>query len=148
MLMAGPFAVIAASGVTAWLVLQSNDGLVSEDYYKQGLVAGETVAKSKHAETLGIAARLGLTSEGLRIQLSAKQAGMDLPASLHVTLSHPTRAGLDKEIRLRRDGDTYVGEMHLPVSGHWLVLIEDEGKTWRLLGSVVLPSAQEIVIGG
>jgi hypothetical protein len=35
----------------------------------------------------------------------------------------------------------------LPASGHWLVLIEDQEKTWRLLGNVLLPSNEDLVIG-
>lgn len=149
MLMAGPLAVIIAGVITAWLTIKSNDGLVSEDYYKQGLAAGQTVAKSKFAEELGIVATLSLTSEGMRVKLSGKHPDMVMPPALQVTLSHPTRAGLDQKSRLQQGGDgSYVGEMHLPASGHWLVLIEDDAKTWRLLGSVMLPAAQELNIGG
>jgi hypothetical protein len=63
-------------------------------------------------------------------------------------LSHPTRAGLDQKSLLKPAGDAYVGNLQLPASGHWLVLIEDEAKTWRLMGSVVLPAANETLIGG
>jgi uncharacterized protein len=149
MLMSGPLVVIVAGIITAWLTIKSNDGLVSEDYYKQGLAAGQTVAKSKYAEDLGIVARLSLTSEGMRIKLSGKHPDMVMPTALQVTLSHPTRAGMDQISRLQQGGgDSYAGAMHLPASGHWLVLIEDEAKTWRLLGSVMLPAAQELIIGG
>ena len=147
LLMAGPAIVIVAGLVTAWLAVTSSDGLVTEDYYKQGLAVGETLARSRHAEKMGLTAALSLTAEGIRVRLDST-AGMTSPPALNVTLSHPTRAGLDQQSRLRRDGDTYVGAMHLPASGHWLVLVEDEGKTWRLMGSVVLPAANETVIGG
>jgi hypothetical protein len=36
-LMAGPVIVIVAGVITAWLAVISNDGLVSDDYYKQGM---------------------------------------------------------------------------------------------------------------
>jgi hypothetical protein len=71
-----------------------------------------------------------------------------LPPTLVVTVSHPTRAGVDQTRVLTRDGAVYSGEFHLPASGHWLVLIADEARTWRLMGNMMLPAAGESVIGG
>ncbi len=147
LLMAGPFIVIIAGLVTAWLAVTSSDGLVTEDYYKKGLAAGETIAKSQQAESLGITAGIMLTREAMQIRLNATRQ-FDQPPALNVTLSHPTRAGMDQQALLKRNGDVYRGEMLLPASGHWLVLVEDEAKTWRIMGSVMLPAAQETVIGG
>jgi hypothetical protein len=48
---------------------------------------------------------------------------------------------------LARSGDVYSGEVRLPAAGHWLVLLEDERKTWRLMGNVVLPANGETLIG-
>lgn len=44
-LMSGPVIVIIAALVSAYIAVRSSDGLVTEDYYKQGLAAGETLAK-------------------------------------------------------------------------------------------------------
>ncbi|MDP1652293.1 MAG: FixH family protein [Rhodocyclaceae bacterium] len=145
-LMSGPFIVVIAALVSAWIAIKSDDGLVTEDYYQQGLVAGETVARSKRAEELGITAGLRLTNEQASIRLSARTT--DLPAALVVMLSHPTRAGIDQKSLLKKTGDAYVGKLNLPTSGHWLVLVEDEARTWRVMGSVLLPAAGEVVIGG
>lgn len=147
LLMSGPFIVIVAGIVTAWLAVTSSDGLVAEDYYKKGLAAGETLARSQRAESLGITAGISMLRDAMRIRLSTAQA-FDPPPSLLVSLSHPTRAGLDQQFVLKREGNEYLGEMLLPASGHWLVLVEDQAKTWRLMGSVMLPVAKETVIGG
>jgi len=147
LLMAGPFIVIIAGFVTAWLAFTTRDGLVTDDYYKEGLTAGETLAKSHQAEMLGITAGVMLTREAMQIRLSAEQS-FEQPAALKVILSHPTRAGMDQQLLLKRSGDVYRSEMLLPASGHWLVLVEDEAKTWRIMGSVMLPAARESVIGG
>lgn len=148
LLMAGPFIVIVAGIVTAWLAISSSDGLVAEDYYKKGLAAGETLERSKRAADLGIAAGLRLTGDTVRVRLSSRSADMAMPPTLQLTLSHPTRAGIDQKSLLKPVNGEYVGELNLPASGHWLVLIEDEARTWRLLGSVMLPAAAETVIGG
>lgn len=148
LLMAGPVIVIVAGLFTAWLAVKSSDGLVTEDYYKQGLAAGETLERSKRAAELGIAAGLRLTGDTVRIRLSSGAGAMVMPPALQLTLSHPTRAGIDQKSLLKPVNGEYVGELNLPASGHWLVLVEDEARTWRLLGSVVLPAAGETVIGG
>lgn len=145
LLMAGPFIVIIAGLATAWLAVSSSDGLVTEDYYKQGQAAGETLARSRYAEEHGLQAGLSLMQDGLRVRLAGR---LTPPSALLVTLSHPTRAGLDQRVRLVREGEIYTGAMHLPASGHWIVLVEDEARTWRLMGSVVLPAAVESIIGG
>lgn len=146
LLMAGPFIVIVAGIATAWLAVRSSDGLVTDDYYKQGQAAGETLARSRHAEELGLRAGLSMIEGGLRVRMSGNFSAP--PTALLVTLSHPTRAGLDQRVRLLRYDESYTGAIDLPASGHWIVLVEDEAKTWRLMGSVILPTAVEAVIGG
>jgi hypothetical protein len=146
-LMAGPLAVVVASLASAWIAMKSSDGLVTEDYYKQGQDVVETLDRSKQAEALGLQALVRLTENKVRVRLSGRHASMPIPSALFLSLSHPTRAGLDQRAKLSQDGQVYVGEIRLPASGHWLVLIEDEAKTWRMMASVILPAAGEVVIG-
>ncbi|HEX8989337.1 MAG TPA: FixH family protein [Rhodocyclaceae bacterium] len=148
LLMAGPAIVIVAAIYTAYLAMSTSDGLVASDYYKQGLAVNKTIASSEHAQKLGLAVSLHVTDAGFAMKLTARDANFQPPKALVVTLSHPTRAGLDQTAVFQRIGDGYAGKLRLPTSGHWLVLIEDESKTWRLLGNVVLPASGETVIGG
>jgi hypothetical protein len=148
-LMSGPAIVVVAAIFSAWLALSTTDGLVSEDYYKEGLKVGETLAESDRARAEGIVARMSLTEGLVRIRLSGRtESGFSAPPTVTVTLSHPTRAGVDQMQELVRDGEYYVGKLNLPRSGQWLVLIEDNAKTWRLMASVQLPSSGEMVVGG
>jgi len=146
--MTGPFIVVIAGIVTAWLAITTSDGLVTDDYYKKGLAAGQTIAQSDRAKSLGVSAAVRVSSEVLTVRLKATDAGYALPATLLVTVSHPTRAGLDQSKVLKPGADGYSGQFRLPASGHWLVLIEDESKSWRLMGNLVLPASGEMVIGG
>jgi uncharacterized protein len=146
-LMSGPFLVIVAALVSAWVAVSTNDGLVADDYYKQGLVAGETLAKSQKAQELGLSVSLRLTSDSIRITLKSREVGMVPPATLLISMSHPTRAGIDQKLVLKRNGDAYMGDANLPASGHWLIVVEDDAKTWRLMGSVMLPTTNETTIG-
>ena len=51
-LMAGPGIVIVAGITTAWLAVVSNDGLVSDDYYKEGMTLNQRLQRDHKAETL------------------------------------------------------------------------------------------------
>jgi len=146
-LMAGPFLVIVASFISAWLALSTSDGLVTEDAYQKGLAISETLHQNAAAQALGLRAGVTLVDGSVRVRLDAK-AAFSPPPTISFTLSHPTRAGVDQVRQLSRQGDDYVGKLNLPGSGHWLILLEDEAKSWRLLAAVQLPSAGEIVIGG
>ena len=45
----GPFIVIVAGIYTALLAVISNDGLITDDYYRKGLAANQTIAQSERA---------------------------------------------------------------------------------------------------
>lgn len=148
-LMSGPFIVVVAALTTAWIAYSTDDGLVTDDYYKQGLAVDRTLARSKEAESLGLEVRARFTAEGVDLGLtSAVDGNFVPPKALNLTLSHPTRAGLDQTVRLNAVNGRYAGKIRLPASGHWLVLVEDEAQTWRLMGNVLLPALGEAVIGG
>jgi len=146
--MAGPGLVVVASFITLWLAIVSADGLVTEDYYKKGLAINRTLARSDKARLLGIEAGLRLTLSSVSLRLSAKEPGFVPPAKVRVTISHPTRAGLDQSQALTLQDGIYRGPFRLPAAGHWLVQVEDDAGTWRVLGNVVLPAAGESVFGG
>ena len=146
-LMAGPFIVVVASFVTLWLAIRTDDGLVTDDYYKKGLAINQTLKLSERATELGLQAGLMISLDSITLRLSAAAPGFVPPASVRVTVSHPTRAGLDQSRVLTREGAIYSGEVRLPAAGHWLVLLEDERHAWRLLGNVILPANEEALIG-
>jgi hypothetical protein len=146
-LAAGPSIVVVAAFYTAWLAVKSNDGLVTDDYYRKGLSANQTIARSEQAIKMGLVAGVRVAEGTLSVRLRASDIRFVAPPTLVVTISHPTRAGLDQSRVLVRNGETYSGEVRLPAAGHWLVLLEDERKTWRLMGNVVLPANGETLIG-
>ncbi len=146
-LAAGPFIVVVAACYTAWLAVKSSDGLVTEDYYRKGLSANQTIARSEQATRMGLVAGVRIGGDTLAVRLEARDKGFVMPPTLAVTISHPTRAGLDQSRVLVRNGELYSGEVRLPAAGHWLVLLEDERKTWRLMGNVILPANGETLIG-
>lgn len=133
LLMAGPAIVVVAGFVTLGFAIQSSDGLVADDYYKQGKAINQTLTRDKHAAELGYRARLAMTADG-RVAIRFVTTSPTAP-TLRLTLHHPTRAGFDREILLARGSDgSYAAAMPPIDSARWSLTLDDEGRTWRLTG--------------
>jgi len=129
LLMAGPAAVLVAGAATTWIAFASADGLVAEDYYKQGLGINRRLAREETAQRLGIAAAIRLESSSIRLELQGAA-----PEALFVHLAHATRAGHDVRLRLTPAPDGAY-RAHLPAlpAGRWHAVIEDARGTWRIV---------------
>ena len=133
-LMAGPAVVIVAGIVTAWLAVTSSDGLVTDDYYKEGLAVNQSLHRDHEAASLGLRADLMRAGLNLRL-LVAAEATTKFPATLTLKLAHPTIAGRDQTIQLNSEGNGfYAGQLATAIGGRWLVSIEDPSGEWRLQG--------------
>lgn len=132
--MAGPLIVIVAGFVTAWLAIETNDGLVEDNYYKVGLAVNQQLQQKKLAVELGLKADLSFVEPGnqVRVTLSGLQPAA-MPDSLELKLIHPTRKGEDQQLQLLRAGKQYVAQLPiLPSAGRWHVLLEDPVAGWRM----------------
>lgn len=133
-LMAGPAIVIVAGMTTLWLAISSNDGLVTDDYYKQGLAVNQSMQRDHHAGDLGLQADVMRADQNVRLLLSS-QAKLELPNLVTLKLAHPTRAGHDQLVEMTADGTgMYTGKLTADIAGRWLVSIEDPAGKWRLQG--------------
>lgn len=145
-LMAGPAAVVIAGAVTIWLAVESNDGLVTEDYYKKGLAINQSLAKSEQAGALGLSAQLRIAADRVDVILRSERAA-PLPGRIVVALSHPTRAGMDQNMVLNATGaGRYGGELATLAAGRWQVTVTDHAQSWRLSGTVRVPDETDITL--
>ena len=128
LLMLGPGAVLVAGAATMWIAFASADGLVADDYYKQGLAVNRVLAKEEEARRLGITAEVRIAGGDIAVQLSGQH-----PQALFVRLAHATRAGLDVRLRLVPGADgAYHAELAPLAPGRWQVVIEDARGSWRI----------------
>ena len=140
MLMLGPFMVVVAGAITAYLAVASNDGLVDDDYYKQGLAINQETARDRRATELGLSADLMIDAEHrlIRVSLQSRKLGT-FPETLKLNIAHPTRSGLDQSLSLRADGPaTYSAGLGASLTGRWHVALEDGQHEWRLADDWVL----------
>jgi hypothetical protein len=128
-LMSGPVAVLIAGAATMWIAFASADGLVAEDYYRQGLAINKVIAREDAARARGLDARIALSAHRIRIEMTGER-----PAVIFAHLAHATRAGHDLRLRLT-PSSTGVYEAGLPdlPAGRWRVAIEDPQGRWRIV---------------
>ncbi|MFO1323214.1 MAG: FixH family protein [Burkholderiales bacterium] len=133
LLMAGPAIVVVAGFWTLWVAIDSDDGLVADDYYKRGLAINRTLERSDRAAALGLSAVVDVDDAGrARVALSsAVRDNVAIPVTVRLSLVHPTRAGHDRRGELVRgpDGD-YVGSVPAGEATRTLVIVETDH--WRL----------------
>ncbi|HUL94084.1 MAG TPA: FixH family protein [Burkholderiales bacterium] len=131
-LMSGPAIVVVAGFVTLGIALATDDGLVADDYYKQGLAVNQVLRRGARARELHLAATAILAGDEVRVTL--RGAGEILP-ELRLRLVHATRSGRDQVVMLRPSGPVYAGRFVHPGGEPRLLVLEDAGSSWRLTGS-------------
>lgn len=129
LLMTGPAAVLVAGAATTWIAFASADGLVAEDYYKQGLAINKRLAREEAAKRAGVSAQVEFEPGTIRVLLKG-----ETPDALFVHLAHATRAGHDLRLRLAQTGSgTYEAELPALPAGRWRVVIDDARGAWRIV---------------
>jgi hypothetical protein len=141
-LMAGPAIVVVAALITAWLAFHGEDGVVADDYYKQGLAINQTLVRNEAAARLGVRAQLEFADGRVRVSLT----NTGVHGTLILRLAHPTRAGMDQKAEMAMVGPgLYEGKLHAPEPGRWHVVLED--RDWRLAGDWIQPAAGVLTLG-
>ena len=129
-----PASAIVAGIYTLFLAIVSYDGLVVDDYYKQGLAINKRLEKDNKASLYGLAAQINTNDKVIELELSANEDFI-YPHLLTVTLSHATKQGYDQTLLLKQTTPTvYAGEYIELIPGRWNVIIEQN--EWRLLSSL------------
>jgi uncharacterized protein len=141
-LMAGPAVVVVAGLVTAWLAVRGEDGLVADDYYKQGLAINQTIVRGAEAVRLGAQAELQFAGDRIRVTL----ANAGVRGALTLRLVHPTRIGMDQSLNLAEvQPGVYEGLLQDLQPGRWHMVLED--RDWRLTSDWTVPAAGVLRMG-
>ena len=153
-----PMIAVVAGIATWWVANTSWDGLVSDDYYKEGQAVVKVIDRIERARGMGLAGRATVRDGAISVELSAA-AGYDLPAALYLTIIHPTHSGFDQQVLLQRERDgVYSGAIAPLRAGRWRFQLEDqlkdeagnknrnESQSWRMDGVANLPMETEILI--
>ena len=127
-----PFSAVIMGGILLTLAVWSDDGLVTDDYYKKGLQINRTLERDALAASYEIAGEIMLGAPGAAVEVSlAGNARFQAPEIVHLRLFHATRSGLDRDLQLRRvAAGRYVASGPRLEPGAWHVQLDADG--WRL----------------
>jgi hypothetical protein len=147
LLMAGPAVVVVAGFVTLYLAWSTDDGVIAEDYYKQGLLINKQLTRVARAEALGLGAVARIAPDGaIRVTLSGSGGAVAMPATLRVRFVHPTRAGHDRNAVLTQEADgSYAGWIEPLPFAHWHVTVEADA--WELPTAATNGALGEVRLG-
>jgi uncharacterized protein len=123
--------------------VQSDDGLVSDDYYKEGKEINTQIHRDTKAATLGLSGHLMLGEDGKSIRIQLNKV---IKNDLVLKLMHPTRAGLDQTIILSQQAPQfYVGKLENALTQpRWQVELADTQQQWRLKAEWQISDAEAL----
>ena len=142
LLIALPLTAVIASFVTLGLAINSDDGVVEDDYYRRGKEINLVLARDQAAASRGLQGRAELddAEHQLRLRLSARVPGA-IPDNVELKFLHATRSGIDRTLILpRQSGGIYRAPLPELAPGHWNVQLA--AQDWRLVGSLYVPGGR------
>jgi hypothetical protein len=137
MIIAIPAASVVAGINMLYLAINTDDGLVVDDYYKEGMAINQSLQRDKTAAELGVAAQLVIEQSGDMVTLYFNKGSLaDYPEQLTLHLQHATHAGHDQILTLiRAPQNQYVGYLqHSIREGVWHITLSTQD--WRLVERV------------
>ncbi|MEM7565268.1 MAG: FixH family protein [Pseudomonadota bacterium] len=145
MIIAIPFSAVIMGVFMITLAIQSDSGLVIDDYYKHGKEINRVLARDKAAFELGLSADLEIDRKGLiKITLSASQP-VQLEQPLEFKMIHATRPGLDQFFKIKTDQMTLQVPAYTSITqGKWNLILQNQA--WRITGSIQRPEQQNVLL--
>ncbi|OUD14266.1 FixH family protein [Thioflexithrix psekupsensis] len=147
LMIAIPFSAVIMGFFMLRLAINSDDGVVVDDYYKQGLAINERLEREQMAQQLGLRAEVDFkpTQQVIFVSLEAQAKDYNLPAQLELRFLHRTQAGHDRTVILKRIADTlYQADLPQLIAGNWYLQLTTDD--WRMLKSVTLPRQTPVEI--
>ena len=133
MMLAIPFSAVIMGVIMIWLAVDTDDGLVADDYYKQGLEINRVISRDKKAAELGLSAVIEFDNSARIINIQFDKGSLDaFPKSLTLNIQHATRENSDLTVLLDHGiDDRYIGHVKQDISeGVWYFEIADAD--WKL----------------
>ena len=144
-----PTTAVVASMITIVIAVNTEDGLVVDNYYKEGLEINQDISADSNAEQLGVSAFVDINTQSGEILLElSSDTPMTIPTSVDFRLIHRTRSGLDQQTTLSRlqDHSNFRGYIKPPIGeGRWTVEVSSANQ-WRVRQNLTTKTAQNILL--
>ncbi len=153
MIIAIPSSAVIAGFATFYLAVTTDDGLVADDYYKQGLSINRKIAREDAAKDLRLIAEIDVDTDTGFIKVKFNKGKIEsYPATLLLTLKHATQQQRDKQLTLQHGiADEYVGAVADGIQeGVWhfelTSELDEKASDWRLAKRVRLEASKRIIL--
>ena len=124
--------------------ITSFDGMVVDDYYKEGKQINRVLKRDKAALAHGLTAQVTVNEGQVTVFIAANE-NYTPPPALEINFIYSTRAGQDKTIFVEQtQPGIYKGAIPDLEIGRWNVQISSDD--WRLMGSMRAPDESTVVI--
>lgn len=131
-------AVVASLSVV-YIAVSHPDGVVRDDWYKEGQAINRTLDRDNKARALGLAAGFKVDDLTGEISLSLSGSLESVPGELELWISHPTQPEKDEHIVMHHTaGNDYVGQLTAKLDGKRY--LELSTSTWRLASKIRFPN--------
>ena len=133
MMIAIPFSAVIMGVVMIWLAVDTDDGLVADDYYKQGLEINDVISLDRRATELELKAVISFNVTDRVINLKFDKGLLEgYPQTLQLNFQHATHANSDVFVELSHGiNDSYIGYLQQTLSeGVWYFEVSDDD--WKL----------------
>ena len=145
LLMLGPFLVLVAGAITAYLAITREDAMVVDDYYKKGKAINQDLRRDHVAASmhLAFAARHDPATGTLTGVLTS--AGEPVTAPFRIRLAHSTQPHKDMVLEaLPGPGGRFSAALPMLEQARWRVVVEGPHASWRLAGTWQWPAERAL----
>lgn len=146
-LMAPLFGVFIMGFTMLYLSISTNDGVIVDNFYKDGLAINAREEQDSYARELHLTAQLRLDQTLANIQVKGELT--ELPDSIWLHIIYPTKESRDIKVPLQRSGDIFTGALPEVISGRYQVMISPRHKSnamWRLHAESTFPLQEPLVL--
>ena len=127
-----PFSAVIMGVVMITLALNTEDGLVADDYYKLGKEINRVISRDKKAAELGLSAIIEFDNSTRVIKVQFDKGALETyPRILPLHILHATRENSDITVSLDHGiGNQYIGHVNQSISeGVWYFKLLDKNES-------------------
>jgi hypothetical protein len=141
--------VICAGFWMLYISIVTSDGVIADNFYKDGLGIETRTEQDALARNMDLQAQLKWIEPNLEVKLSGAMTGY--PNQLSLLIIFPTQSARDVSVLLNHQGaGIYTGQLDESVSGQRQLMIEpiidQSSSMWRLHANTMLPPLSSNVV--
>lgn len=144
--------IVALCAVTVTVAFRYSDDVVTDNYYKSGVMINQTLQQDEHAAQLGLNAALKFDQDTGEVLVHLQ--GSEQPKQLMLYLDNPVKSAKDQHILLQEiSAGNYRGELAEPINYSWYLALVPETEVskrkqaqWLLTGDINLANTHETLL--